>query len=59
MPSTSKNQQTAMRIAGAIKAGKVKPKPGTPSAKIADSMSAAKIGDFTGPVKPSKKSNIW
>ena len=51
MPATSKKQQTAMRIAKAVKAGKAKAKPGSASDKIAKSMTKEQIGHFTGPVK--------
>jgi hypothetical protein len=47
MPAVSKNQATAMRIAEAVKKGKAKAKPGSPSAKMAKSMSVNQLEDFT------------
>jgi hypothetical protein len=46
MPATSDKQQTAARIAHAIKKGKVKPKAGTASAQMAKGMSDKKIKHF-------------
>jgi hypothetical protein len=46
MPAKSDKQQTAARIAHAIKKGKVKPKPGTASAEMAKGMSDKKIKHF-------------
>jgi Protein of unknwon function (DUF3008) len=46
MPAKSDKQQTAARIAHAIKKGKVKPKPGTASAQMAKGMSDKKIKHF-------------
>jgi hypothetical protein len=46
MPATSDKQAVAMRIAHAVKTGKAKAKPGSPSAKIAKSMSDEKIKHF-------------
>jgi hypothetical protein len=47
MPAKSEKQQTAARIALAIKKGKVKPKAGTASAQMAKGMSKEKIKHFT------------
>lgn len=47
MPARSKQQLTAMRIAKAVKEGKTKAKPGTPSAKMAQGMSMKSLNDFT------------
>jgi hypothetical protein len=46
MPAKSDKQQTAARIAHAIKKGKVKPKPGTASAEMAKDMTDKKIKHF-------------
>lgn len=46
MPATSDKQQTAARIAHAIKKGKVKPKKGTASAQMAKGMSDKQIKHF-------------
>lgn len=46
MPSESQAEQAAMGIAHAIQEGKVKPKPGTPSAEIAKSMKPADVKEF-------------
>lgn len=46
MPAKSKAQQSAMGIAAAVKEGKAKAQPGSPSAKIAGSMNLADIKDF-------------
>jgi hypothetical protein len=46
MPAKSKSQQQAFGIAAAVKEGKAKAKPGSPSAKIAGSMNLADIKDF-------------
>lgn len=46
MPAKSDKQQTAARIAHAIKKGKVKPKAGTASAQMAKGMSDKKIKHF-------------
>lgn len=51
MPAKSKEQQTAMRIAKAVKQGKAKAKPGTPSAKLAKTMTTKQLGHYTGKVK--------
>lgn len=48
MPAKSRNQKVAMIIAEKVKEGKAKAKPGSPSAKMAKSMSASQLGDFTG-----------
>ena len=59
-PSASKSQQQAMAIAEQVKKGKVKAKPGSPSAKMAKSMSVKQLNDFAstptkGLVKRVKK----
>jgi hypothetical protein len=46
MPAKSDKQQTAARIAHAIKKGKVKPKKGTASAQMAKGMSDKQIKHF-------------
>jgi len=46
MPAKSDKQQTAARIAHAIKKGKVKPKAGTASATMAKGMSDKQIKHF-------------
>src|ERR1700751_2700201 len=46
MPAKSDKQQTAARIAHAIKKGKVKPKKGTASAEMAKGMSDKQIKHF-------------
>lgn len=46
MPAKSENQQEAMGIAHAIQEGKVKSKPGTPSAEIAKTMKPADVKEF-------------
>jgi hypothetical protein len=46
MPAKSEKQQTAARIAHAIKKGKVKPKKGTASAQMAKGMSDKQIKHF-------------
>jgi hypothetical protein len=46
MPAKSDKQQTAARIAHAIKKGKVKPKAGTASAQMAKGMSDKQIKHF-------------
>jgi hypothetical protein len=52
MPDKSKAQNIAMNMAKAIQAGDLKPKPGTASAGIAQSMKPAALADFGGPMKP-------
>ena len=47
-PAVSRNQKVAMIIAEKTKKGQVKPQKGMPSTKIANSMSAKQLGDFTG-----------
>jgi Protein of unknwon function (DUF3008) len=47
MPAKSKDQQTAAKIALAVKRGEAKAKPGTASAQMAKGMSASQIKDFT------------
>ena len=47
MPAKSEKQQTAARIALAVKKGKVKAKPGSASAQMAKGMSKEKIKHFT------------
>lgn len=52
MPAKSKSQQAAFGIASAIKKGKMKAKPGSPSAKIANTMTTSQIDEFAStPVK--------
>lgn len=52
MPAKTQAQQAAFGAATAIKKGKMKPKKGTPSAKIASSMSLPDIEEFAStPVK--------
>lgn len=46
MPAKSKAQQQAMAIAEQVKKGKIKAKAGTPSAKMAKSMSIKQLNDF-------------
>lgn len=46
MPAKSKSQQAAFGIAAGIKEGKIKPKPGSPSANIAKSASLPDIKEF-------------
>lgn len=46
MPAKSVSQQQAFGIAAGIKEGKIKPKPGTPSAQIAKSASLPDIKEF-------------
>jgi hypothetical protein len=46
VPSLSKNQQISAAIAAQVKKGKVKAKPGSPSAKMAKSMSIKQLNDF-------------
>lgn len=46
MPSVSKNQRKAAGMAEAIQEGKMKPKPGTPSAQMAASMNPADLREF-------------
>ena len=47
MPAKSHDQEVAARIAKAVKAGKVKAKPGTPSDKMAKSMTKKQLGHFS------------
>lgn len=47
MPPKSRKQQIAMIIAEKVKKGEAKAKPGTPSAKMAKSMSISSLDDFT------------
>jgi len=47
MPAKSEKQATAARIALAVKQGKTKAKPGSPSAKMAKNMSEKEIHHFT------------
>ena len=47
MPARSAKQAQAMRIALAVKKGKAPAKPGSPSAKMAKSMSKQQLKDFT------------
>ena len=54
MPAKSRDQEVAARIAKAIKAGRVKAKPGSPSAKMARSMSSKQLGHFTKKKKKKK-----
>lgn len=46
MPAKSQAQQKAMAIAEQVKKGKIKAKPGSPSAKMAKSMSIKQLNDF-------------
>lgn len=46
MPAESKKQRRAAGMAKAIQEGKMKPKPGTPSAKMAKSMKPADLKEF-------------
>ena len=46
MPAESKKQRQAMAIAEQVKKGNMKAKPGTPSAKMAKSMSKSQLHDF-------------
>lgn len=58
MPAESRNQQEAMGLAHAIQEGKMKPKPGTPSAKIAQTMKPTDVKDFASTPRkglPEKK----
>ena len=47
MPAESEKQAVAARIAAAVKKGRVKARPGSPSAKMAKSMTAKQIGHYT------------
>lgn len=59
MPATSKNQKLAMLIAENVKSGKQKAKPGSPSAKMAKSMTKKQLNDFTSkPVTKRKASPL-
>lgn len=58
MSAVSQNQQEAMGMANAIQEGKAKPKPGTPSAKIAKTMTPADVKEFASTPReglPKKK----
>lgn len=46
VPAESKKQQMVAGMAEAIKEGKMKPKPGTPSAEMAKSMKPADLQEF-------------
>jgi len=46
MPADSEKQRRAMGAALAVKRGKVKPKPKSPSAEMAENMSENQISDF-------------
>lgn len=52
MPAKSKAQKIAIIIAEKVKKGEQKAKPGSPSAKMAKSMSMKQMHDFTS--TPSK-----
>lgn len=55
-PATSKRQKVAMIIAEKVKEGKQKAKPGSPSAKMAKSMSMGQLKDYTAaPVAAKRK----
>lgn len=59
MPAKTQAQQAAFGIASAVKKGKMKAKPGSPSAKIANTMSASDIDEFAStPVKGLPKKTI-
>ena len=47
MPAKSQDQAIAARIAKAVKAGRVKARPGSPSSKMAKSMTAKQLGHYT------------
>lgn len=47
MPAKSRSQQVAMIIAEKVKKGQTKAKPGSPSAKMAKTMSVKSLDDFT------------
>ena len=47
MPAESEKQAVAARIAAAVKKGRVKAVPGSPSAKMAKSMTAKQLGHFS------------
>lgn len=46
MPAVSESQQQVMGIAHAIQKGEMKPKRGTPSAKIAKTMKPGDVEEF-------------
>ena len=54
MPAKSHQQEVAARIALAVKKGRIKARPGSPSAKMAKSMTAKQLSKFTH-MKKSKR----
>lgn len=46
MPPKSRNQAVAIIIAEKVKKGQMKAKPGSPSAKMAKSMTSKQLKDF-------------
>lgn len=48
MPSVSKKQQMAARMAAAIQKGKMQAQPATPSTEMAGSMAPADVNEFAG-----------
>ena len=47
MPARSAKQAVAARIAAAVKKGRVKARPGSPSAKMAKSMTMKQVKEFS------------
>lgn len=64
MPAKSKKQRKTAGMARAIQEGKMKPKPGTPSAEMAKSMKPADLKEYAStpekglPPKASKKKGL-
>jgi len=47
-PARSKKQAVAMNIAAAIQKGEMQAKPGMPGTEMAQNMSSADVGEFSG-----------